>query len=309
VNQVRLALPAPYNLPWMTWYLSAHAVPGAERWQPGRYASAVRTVDGSDVVSLDFSTRVGEVGVGSAHGRPGTALLDRVRALLDLDADASAVAAHLSADPALAVAVAAAPGIRVPGTLDGWELLLRTMVGQQISLAAARTHLARLVTALGEPVDGMDGWRLVPSAARVAERGRDVLAGPRARVEAVLAAATAVADGSLDLSPGRDPAVLQTDLLALRGVGLWTASYVAMRLARDPDVLLTSDLVVRRGAAVLGADLDRAGRWRPYRSYATMHLWRVAVAARPGHTALFGNDSVSEGPQAEPGEPTVRVGT
>ena len=136
-----------------------------------------------------------------------------------------------------------------------------------------------------------------------------MLTGPRARVEAVLAAATAVADGSLDLSPGRDPAALRSDLLALRGVGPWTASYVVMRLARDPDVLLTTDLVVRQGAKVLGADLDRAGRWSPYRSYATMHLWRAALAARPGHTSAFGNDSVSEGPRAEPGGPTVRAGT
>lgn len=304
---VRLALPAPFDLPWMTWYLSAHAVAGSERWDAGRYAAAVRTAEGPDVVSLDFATRAGEVVVGSARGRPGSALLGRVRALLDLDADGAAVAAHLSADPALAAAVASAPGVRVPGALDGWELLLRTMVGQQISLAAARTHLARLVTAIGEPVGGVDGWRLVPSAATVADRGRGVVAGPRARVEAVLAAAAAVADGSLDLSPGRDPALLRSDLLALRGVGPWTASYVVMRLARDPDVLLATDLVVRQGAEVLGADLDRAGRWSPYRSYATMHLWRAALAARPGHTSGFGNDSVSESPRAGPGGPTVRA--
>ena len=309
MSGVRLALPAPYDLPWMTWYLSAHAVAGSERWHRGRYASAVRTPEGADVVSLDFTIRAGEVLVESAHGRSGTALLGRVRALLDLDADATAVAAHLSADPALAAAVAAAPGIRVPGALDGWELLLRTMVGQQISLAAARTHLARLVAALGEPVDGVDGWRLVPSAATLADRGRGVLAGPLARVDAVLGAATAVAEGSLDLSPGREPAALRADLLALRGVGPWTASYVVMRLARDPDVLLTTDLVVRQGADVLGADLGRAGRWSPYRSYATMHLWRAALVARPGHTSPFGNDSASEACGAEPGEPTVGAGT
>jgi AraC family transcriptional regulator of adaptative response / DNA-3-methyladenine glycosylase II len=301
-------MPAPYDRPWMTWYLSAHAVAGSERWQASRYASAVRTAEGSDVVSLDFATRAGEVVVRSARRRPGTALLGRVRALLDLDTDGAVVTAHLSADPALATAVAAAPGIRVPGALDGWELLLRTLVGQQISLAAARTHLARLVAALGEPVDGVDGWRLVPSAATVAERGREVLAAPRARVDAVLAAATAVAEGSLDLSPGRDPAALRADLLALRGVGPWTASYVVMRLARDPDVLLTSDLVVRQGAHVLGADLARSQRWSPYRSYATMHLWRAALAARLGHTSAFGNEPVSEGPRAEPREPTVPAG-
>jgi AraC family transcriptional regulator of adaptative response / DNA-3-methyladenine glycosylase II len=309
VSGVRLALPAPYDLPWMTWYLSAHAVAGSERWHRGWYASAVRTAEGADVVSLDFAIRAGEVRVESAHGRLGTALLGRVRALLDLDADATAVAAHLSADPALAAAVAAAPGIRVPGALDGWELLLRTMVGQQISLAAARTHLARLVAAMGESVDGVDGWRLVPSAATLAERGRGVLAGPRARVDAVLAAATGVAEGSLDLSTGRVPAALRADLLALRGVGPWTASYVVMRLARDPDVLLTTDLVVRQGADVLGADLGRAGRWSPYRSYATMHLWRAALVARPGHASPFGNDSVSEACGTEPGEPAVGAGT
>lgn len=309
MGSVRVALREPYDLPWMAWYLSAHAVAGSERWETGRYAAAVRTAEGSDVVSLDFATRRGEVVVGSARGRPGASLLSRVRVLLDLDADGAAVAAHLSRDPALAPVVATAPGVRVPGALDGWELLLRTMVGQQISLAAARTHLARLVTALGEPVEGSAGWRLVPSAATVAERGREVLVGPRARVEAVLAVAAAVGDGSLDLTPGRDAAALRSQLLALRGVGPWTASYVVMRLARDPDVLLTTDLVVRQGAAVLGADLGRAGGWSPYRSYATMHLWRAALAARPGHTSAFGNDSVSDGPRVEPGEPTVRAGT
>ncbi|MEP6651413.1 MAG: AlkA N-terminal domain-containing protein [Lapillicoccus sp.] len=291
---LRLTLPAPYDLPWITWYLSAHAVPGAEVFENHRYGCAVRTPDGPDVVSLEFGAAAGQVLASSERtGRPGKGLLLRIRALLDLDTDGAAVGAHLSADPALAPAVAAAPGLRVPGALDGWELLLRTMVGQQISLAAARTHLARLVAALGEPVEGRDGWRLVPSAVVVAERGREVLTGPRTRVEAVVAAAAKVADGSLDLSSGRDAAGLRTDLLALRGVGPWTAAYVVMRLARDPDVLLTTDLVVRQGAAVLGADLSHAERWAPYRSYATMHLWRAALAARPGHTSPFGNDSVS----------------
>src|SRR6478735_4384333 len=212
----------------------------------------MRAPDGPDVVVLDFGSRTGEVVVTSERsGRPASELLTRIRSLLDLDTDAAAVAEHLAQDPALAPAVGAAPGVRVPGALDGWELLLRTMVGQQISLAAARTHLSRLVAALGEPLEGTDDWRLVPSAGVVAERGREVLAGPRARVEAV------VANGSLDLSAGREPDTLRADLLGLRGIGPWTAAYVAMRLAHDTDVLLTTDLVVRQGAAVLGADLAR----------------------------------------------------
>ncbi len=287
---VGLALPAPYDRPWMTWYLSAHSVTGAERYADGRYACAVRTLDGPDVLSLDFAAHPGAVTVSSARlGRPAPELLTRIRSLLDLDTDVAAVAEHLGRDPALAPAVAAAPGVRVPGALDGWEVLLRTMVGQQISLAAARTHLSRLVAALGEPVEGMDDWRLMPSAAVVAERGREVLTGPRNRVEAVVAAAADVAGGSLDLSTGRDRRTLRADLLALRGVGPWTADYVAMRIAHDADVLLTTDLVVRQGAEVLGADLSQSERWSPFRSYATMHLWRAALAARPGPTSAFGD--------------------
>jgi AraC family transcriptional regulator of adaptative response / DNA-3-methyladenine glycosylase II len=270
----------------MTWYLSAHAVPGAERWEDRRYAAAVRTAAGADVLWLDFSGPAGSVGASTERaGVPDDELLRRIRQLLDLDTDPEAVAAHLSQDPALAPAVAAAPGVRVPGTLDGWELLLRTMIGQQISLAAARTHVRRLVAALGEPVEGLDGWRLVPSAEVVADRGHEVLSGPRSRVESVVAAAAAVAGGSLDLSAGRDAARLRADLLALRGVGPWTAAYVAMRLVPDPDVLLTTDLVVRQGSSVLGADLRTATRWAPYRSYATMHLWRAALAARAASAA------------------------
>lgn len=287
----RIRLPAPYDVPWMTWYLSAHAVPGVERWENGRYACAVQTADGPDVLSLDFTARAGEVLVHMAGtDRPGT-VLTRIGALLDLDTDAHAVAAHLSRDPALAPSVASAPGLRVPGALDGWDLLLRTIVGQQISLSAARTHLARLAAALGEPAGDL---RLLPSAVVIAEHGDRVLTGPRSRIAAVLAAATAVADGSLDLSPGREPAALWAELMALHGVGPWTASYVTMRLTGDPDRLLATDLVVRQGAEVLGADLGHAGRWAPYRSYATMHLWRAALAARPTHTWPFGNDSVSE---------------
>ena len=295
---LRLRLAVPYDVPWMTWYLSAHAVPGVERWENGRYACAVRTVDGPDVLSLDFTAHEGEVVVASARtGHPEKPLLSRIRALLDLGADARAVAAHLSRDPTLAPAVNVAPGLRVPGALDGWDLLLRTMVGQQISLAAARTHLARLAAVLGEPVGDL---RLMPSPAVVAEQGDGVLTGPRSRIAAVVAAAVAVADGSLHLSPTREPAALHAELLALRGVGPWTATYVTMRLTGDPDRLLATDLVVRQGAELLGTDLSQAQRWSPYRSYATMHLWRAALACRSTHTGPFGNDSVSEGRSEAP---------
>jgi AraC family transcriptional regulator of adaptative response / DNA-3-methyladenine glycosylase II len=143
----------------------------------------------------------------------------------------------------------------------------------------------------------------------VAARGREVLTGPRARVEAVVGAAVAVAEGSVVLDPSRDATELRAELLRLRGVGPWTASYVVMRLARDPDVLLTSDLVVRQGAEALGADLTATERWSPYRSYATMHLWRAALATRPGHTWPFGNDPMSEKAPPDLSGPGVGPGT
>ena len=290
-SEVRLALPRPYCVSWTQWYLKAHAVAGLERTVDGRYARTLVLPSGPALLSLRFDddTVVIDLGGVTPADRPDAVAV--VRRLLDLETDGAAVDARLATDSALAGPVSAAPGVRVPGTTDGWELLVRTMVGQQISLPAARTHLARLVAALGEPVTGLGegagpdpaGWRLFPTAAAVADEGLSVLAGPRRRVAAVLTAAATVASGRLDLAPGRDATSLRADLLALPGVGPWTADYVVMRLAPDPDVLLAGDLVVRQGAQVLGVDpgaLALRDRWSPYRSYATMHLWRVALSAR-----------------------------
>lgn len=292
---VRVPLPVPYDVAWSRWYLGAHTVPGLEAWVgPPDDLAYARTLTLSSGPAL-FTLRLSDdaVHVGLAHGDAadlGEAVAV-ARRLLDLDADGAAVDGLLAQDDALAPSVAAAPGLRVPGAADGWELLVRTMVGQQISLTAARTHLGRLVAALGAPVDRWPGppdgggrlWRLFPTPQAVAADGPDVLGGPRRRVAAVVTAAALVADGGLDLAPGREPAALRAELLALPGVGPWTADYVVMRLTSHRDVLLTGDLVVQQGARLVGltpADLAETGRWSPYRSYATMHLWRVAVAAR-----------------------------
>lgn len=295
VASVRLPLPRPYDVAWSRWYLGAHTVPGVESWVglpgPLAYARTLSLSSGPALITLRLDDDA--VVVGLAHGDAadlGQAVAV-ARRLLDLDADGAAVDAFLGQDQALAPSVAAAPGLRVPGAADGWELLLRTMVGQQISLAAARTHLGRLVAALGHPVEACpvpphgDGrpWRLFPTPHAVAADGAGVLRGPRRRVAAVVAAAALVADGGLDLAPGREPAALRAELLALPGVGPWTADYVVMRFTRQADVLLAGDLVVQQGARLVGlrpADLADAGRWSPYRSYATMHLWRMALEAR-----------------------------
>ncbi len=171
------------------------------------------------------------------------------------------------------------PGIRVPGCLDGSELLLCTMIGQQISVRAAGTHVARLVDALGEPIEGPVP-RLFPTAEAVAEHGAEVLTGPARRVAAIVAAARALADGELVLHAGRTADDLRRDLLALDGVGPWTADYVTMRSLADPDILLDTDLVVRQGAARAGINLGETTRWAPWRSYLSMHLWKTALEHR-----------------------------
>ncbi|WP_040166649.1 Ada metal-binding domain-containing protein [Microbacterium gorillae] len=209
----------------------------------------------------------------------------RARRMFDLDADPAAVDEALRAAPELASRVHAVPGIRVPGTADPAEMLIRAMVGQQISVAAARTHLTRLVAELGERTDvsgHADGPTLLfPTPAAIAEHGAEILRGPQARIRAIVQAAAALASGELSLSSGDDSADLRERLLALRGVGPWTAGYVRMRVVGDPDVFLPGDVAVRQGAARIGLPAEPAEltawmrRVAPWRSYATAHLWRV----------------------------------
>jgi AraC family transcriptional regulator of adaptative response / DNA-3-methyladenine glycosylase II len=218
------------------------------------------------------------------------AAIARVRRLFDLDADPAAVDAALATDPALAASVRAVPGIRVPGAVDATEILVRALVGQQISVAAARTHLSRLAVALGTPFASRFGpTRLFPTSAHLADGGADHVRGPARRTAAILGVARALADGSLALSSADDPAAQRAALEAMPGVGPWTSGYVAMRVLHDPDVLLDGDLALRAGAAALGLPDERralaahAERWAPWRSYAAMHLWRAA-APRPSTT-------------------------
>ncbi|MDR6868066.1 AraC family transcriptional regulator of adaptative response / DNA-3-methyladenine glycosylase II [Microbacterium resistens] len=210
-------------------------------------------------------------------------LVARARRLFDLDADPQAVDAALSAHPELATLVSRTPGIRVPGAADAHEMLIRAMIGQQVTVAAARTALTALTDALGERVgaDGAEGV-LFPTMAAIADRGTEVLRGPAARIRAVVGAATALADGTLSLTLGDDGVRQREELLAMPGIGPWTADYVRMRVIGDPDVFLPGDVAVRAGAAAAGlpaepAPLDRwIARTAPWRSYATAHLWRAA---------------------------------
>ena len=289
MRRIRLELPfvPPLEPSNLYGHLAATAVPGVEEWRDGAYRAAVRLAGGPAVVAVRLP-------VGSAV--PVDLLLTdetdledavaRVRRLLDLDLDPATAGAVLGADPALAPLVAAAPGRRVPGTLDPPAMVLRAVLGQQIATAAARTITGRLVDALGERIQDPDGGLTAlfpPPAAVLAHEGlaREVLRMPDSRRRTVLAVAAAVADRAVDLAA--DPLVVRAALLALPGVGPWTADTVRMRALGDADAFLAGDLGVVLAARRLGLPdrpgaLDRRSRaWSPFRAHAVQYLWATGV--------------------------------
>ena len=293
-GSISLALPVrgPFDAAGLFAWMTARALPGVEAAAADSYARALALPGGPAWFRLRHEgTRV-RLDARLAHLADLPVLVGRARRLFDLDADPIAVDAALSAHAELAPLVAATPGIRVPGAADPAEMLIRAMIGQQVSVASARTSLTRLADALGEPVaagtaaewDGVD--RLFPTMEAIAERGHEVLRGPAARIRAVTGAAAALASGDLALSAGDDGAAQRAALLALPGIGPWTADYVRMRITGDPDVFLPGDVAVRTGAAAAGIPSDPAGltawaaRTAPWRSYLTAHLWRAAAPAR-----------------------------
>ncbi|MBH1938422.1 helix-turn-helix domain-containing protein [Streptomyces sp. AV19] len=203
------------------------------------------------------------------------AAVQRVRRLFDLDADPDAVAERLGADPALRPLVAARPGLRSPGAADADELAVRAVLGQQVSVAAAGRLGARLVAAHGTPLAAPDGTltHLFPEPAALADAEFDGM--PEARRDTLRTVAGALADGTVRLDPGADRDATEQRLLALRGVGPWTAGYIRMRALGDPDVFLPGDAGARRALTALGAEPEDADAWRPWRSYALHHLWNL----------------------------------
>ncbi|WP_449065729.1 DNA-3-methyladenine glycosylase family protein, partial [Planomonospora algeriensis] len=207
----------------------------------------------------------------------------RCRRLLDLDADPGAIASALG-ETALGPLVQARPGLRVPGAWDGFEVAVRAVVGQQISVAGARTVLGRIAARAGRPaVPGAEGrspgadapevCRLFPTAGELLEADLDGLGLTGRRVATLWALAERVAGGEIDLDGAQEPGEAVAALLRVPGIGPWTAGYVALRALRDPDAWPEGDLVLRRAMACLGIPDDHVERWRPWRAYAALHLW------------------------------------
>jgi AraC family transcriptional regulator, regulatory protein of adaptative response / DNA-3-methyladenine glycosylase II len=275
VVQLRLPFRRPLDLASMLDYLAARAIPGVESVHGDTYRRTLALPNGAARAEI----RPGGDSyllcrLELAHQRDLVAAVARLRRLLDLDADPSAVDAALGARPELATLVTKRPGLRSPGTVDGFELAVRAVVSQQISVAGAGQVLARLVGQAGPAVFPDEPSRLFPTAAQLAAQDRSEMPMPKARAATLHALAEATGGGAMALDPGADRAVARAALGEVPGIGPWTADYVVMRALGDPDILLATDLGVRRAARSLDLDLN-GGRpdWAPWRSYATHHLW------------------------------------
>ena len=274
VIALRLPYREPMQLGVLLDFLGAHAVPGLESYVDGVFTRVLHAPSGPALVSLAPGDGAVQCQVRLRDTRDLVAVVARVRGLLDLDADPVAVDAVLGDDPALCALVTKRAGLRSPGSVDGFETAVRTIVGQQVSVKGARTVLRRILDRYGSVAFEGEPWMLFPTPADLADADPASLPMPKARSRSIASLAAGYADGSLVLDPGTDRDEVRAALLELPGVGPWTADYLLMRTVAHPDVLLGSDLVVRRAAEDLGIDLsDGRPQWSPWRSYATYHLW------------------------------------
>ena len=280
--ELRLAVRTPFAGQALLGFLATRAVPGVEATGAGWYARTLALPHGPGTVRLELRdvASAGETAFVSARFalhdlRDTAAALARVRRLLDADCDPVAVADHFAGDPVIGPLVRRRPGLRVPGHVDGDEVAVRAVLGQQVTVAAARTAAARLVAEHGLPVStDLPGLtHLFPDAATVAGLDPERLPMPRSRGRALVTLSEALATGEIALDRGPDRDDVRRRLLAVPGIGPWTADYVALRALGHPDVFLPTDVGVRRALERRGAVSADPGRWAPWRSYALLHLW------------------------------------
>jgi AraC family transcriptional regulator of adaptative response / DNA-3-methyladenine glycosylase II len=272
---LRLAHREPLDAEALIAFFSRRAVPGVEEVVDGAYRCSVRLPHGAGVVELRAPA---DAQVWVDDERDTDAALAHCRALFDLDTDPGPIAEHLGADPLIGALVRDSPGRRVPGTVDGAEIAIRAVLGQQVSLAGAATLAGRLIQLCGEPLARPVGavTHLFPTPAALAAADPDSLPMPASRRTALQSLMSALASDEIALEPGAEPALLE-----LPGIGPWTVSYISMRALRNADAFLPTDLGVRRALERLGEDgspraaEQLAERWRPYRAYALQHLLTV----------------------------------
>ncbi|MCE7949557.1 MAG: DNA-3-methyladenine glycosylase 2 family protein [Xanthomonadales bacterium PRO7] len=285
-NALTLRIPfrAPYDFSALLAFFARRAIPGLERVDAGSYARRF-AFDGS-VGSLRVTRARGDDALSLAIDYPDAsrlqAICTRVRRLFDVDADIAAIGAQLARDPHLRAFVRRHPGQRLPGGWDGFEIAVRAVLGQQISVAAARTLAGRLVERFGALAQTPDGEsvRLFPTAQALADADLTKIGLPRTRAATLNTIARAVCDGAVDFRPEQSLDRFVASWCELPGIGAWTAHYIAMRALGHPDAFPAADLVLRKmladdGALLSARAVEALGeRWRPWRAYAVMHVWR-----------------------------------
>ncbi|CAB3713580.1 putative bifunctional transcriptional activator/DNA repair enzyme AlkA [Paraburkholderia graminis C4D1M] len=291
---LELPYKAPFDWRRLLRFFSGRATPGVETVEDGAYRRAIEWAGDSGTLSVREHPRKRCL-VASIEGpvsRHADALAAPIAKMFDLRADPKKIGAALAADPWLAPLIDAAPGLRVPGAWSGFELVVRAIVGQQISVKGATTIIGRLVQRAGERIDGHPhdntAWRF-PTPEALAAVDLAQIGMPGKRVAALQGFAHAVATGDVPLdSATADASELRAALLALPGIGPWTVEYVAMRAWRDPDAWPAWDLVLMQSICARDPSLvrptqqrTRTDAWRPWRAYAAMHLWNE-VADRAG---------------------------
>lgn len=269
----------PYDWEWLLDFLAMRAIAGIENVSDGAYTRSVRIGGQTGWFTVRPAARHGSaLSVEIADSLLPALLPARsaIRRMFDLDADPSAMAQHFSSDDIIGPLARRRPGLRLPGAVDGFELAVRAVLGQQISVAAARTLAGRLHAAFGEPLDGMTGIdRLPATAERIAEADPaeiGALGMPQSRARTVVALAQSVVNGDISFAPTADIGAAIAALRRVPGVGPWTAEYIAMRGYQWPDAFPASDLGIRH--ALPGIDAAaRSESWRPWRAYAAIYLW------------------------------------
>lgn len=278
----RLPFRPPFDWKGMLAFFAARAIPGVEAVDAGRYLRSI-WLNGSHgffEVALDPEQDALVVRVQFADPRSLHTIVERIRGMFDLNADWAAVAQMLDTDPELKPRLAATPGLRVPGCWNGFELTVRAILGQQITVRGATTLSGRIVQSFGQPVAGRRVLtHLFPTPEKLANAKLTTIGLTTQRAETIGALARAVAEGKISFEKIADSESFIAQLRAIPGIGPWTAQYVAMRALGDPDALPTGDIgLLHAIGAKTSRELEkRAEAWRPWRSYASMYLWNVAA--------------------------------
>jgi AraC family transcriptional regulator of adaptative response / DNA-3-methyladenine glycosylase II len=286
---VSVRLPARQPIAWteLLSFIGERAIPGVESWDGTVYARTLALPSGIGVVHLEARHDHVAARLQLSSWSDVGAAVQRVRRLLDLDNDPLAVDHALCSDPAMVGLAQATPGRRAPASVDPYETAVRAVVGQQVSVAGARTVAARIVEAAGRRLAAPVGdlTHLFPCPSDLADAPDPAFSMPAARRDTIKRVAAAVADGNLELHVGVEAAAAHRQLLALRGIGPWTADYVVMRGLGHPDTFLTNDLGVRHALDRLGLNPPDSNRWAPWRSYAVHHLWASLATTAPPEPA------------------------